>query len=185
MRKNLFLQSFKHLEKQAEEKEQVVNSVIFEKEPKKSKEEEIYLSEEKEHKGKKNPYAIYLGKGQIFLNPDVAYQELLNMPIVPLPEKYRNSLTKAFFNGTETGQINSLFKDWKKYRIEILNKIAEYFQHIKENPDTCPLGKKYASFVIQNYTPVSEETFAEGAVDLWFFKFWSLFKFYVTSMKGR
>jgi len=184
MRKNLFLQSFKHLEKQTEEKSQNVNSFVFEKEQipeETSSESEI---EEIESKSKKNPYAIYLGKGQVFLNPEVAYQELLKQPVQPLPEKYRNSLTKAFFNGTETGQINSLFKDWKKYRIEILNKIAEYFQHIKDNPDTCPLGKKYASYVIQNYTPVSEDTFTEGCVDLWFFKFWSLFKFYVTSMKG-
>ena len=32
MRKNLFLQSFKHLEKQTEEKSQNVNSFVFEKE---------------------------------------------------------------------------------------------------------------------------------------------------------
>lgn len=191
MRKNLFLQSFKHLEQQKEKLSQ--NTVEIQREPSlftpSPVKEEITPEEEKDvpegetKQNKKNPFAIYLGKGLVFLNPDVAYQQLLQQPKQELPPRYRNSLTKAFFNGTETGQLNTLYKDWKKYKDEVLPKISEYFIHVKNNPDKCPMGKKFATFVIANYTPTSEETFVDGCVDLWFFKFWVLFKFYVTTVK--
>lgn len=127
---------------------------------------------------------IYLGKGAIYSDQEAAYQSLLDLPETTFPEKYRNTLTKAFLNATEIGQIQSLFKDWKKYKKNILLKISAFFSYIKENPEQCPLSKKYVAYVIRNLHPLSEETLQEGVVDLGFFKFWVLFKFYVQT-KGN
>jgi hypothetical protein len=166
MKKSLFLQSMSHLQKKSLEEEVLVNEVV---------EQPPNLIAET----KKIPYAIYLGKGVSFLNPQDAYDFLLQEEEKPLPGKYRNSLTKAFFNGTETGQINSLYKDWKKYKKGIFPKISAFFLYIKNESEKCPVCKKYASYVISGLTPANEETFENGVVDLFFFKFWVLFKFYV------
>ena len=171
--KNHFLDSLKHLHPIQKEEISVTPSLP----PENSSIEgaDICVAETK------NTTSIYLGRGSVYLDPSEAYQALLAIPETEFPQGYRNTLTKAFFNGTETGQIQTLFRDWKRYKAHILPKISEFFAHIKANPETCPVSRKYATFVISGKDPIAKETFAEGSVDLWFFKFWVLFKFFVES----
>lgn len=177
MKSNLFLGSFKHLDPNIDKKH---SNVVL-------KETNITSEESKPPSSTKNtinPSLIYLGKGKVYTDPIKAYNALLSIPTKEIPTKYRNTLTKAFFNGTETGQITSLFKDWKKYKEKILPKISEFFFYIKNNPEKCVLCKKYVSFVVGNKNPVDKETYVDDVVDLMYFKFWVLFKFFV-EMKGK
>jgi hypothetical protein len=148
---NLFLESMKHLH-----------------EPTKKEEQPIEESPDR--------LKFLLGKGKSFDDPDLAYVSLLEQPVKPLPEKYRNSLTKSFHNGSEEGQLQTIFKDWKVYRQQIQPKIGEFFTWIKLNPDKCPVFIKYVGFLQHNLDPRDVRTFIDGGVDLGYFKFWCLLK---------
>lgn len=175
MKKNLFLDSLKYLNVDTREETSPIPSLILQE----KKDIPPFPTEQR-----RQPNLIYLGKGETYTDPTEAYQALLSLPEKDLPEGYRNKLTKAFLKGTEHGQINSIFKDWKKYKSKILPKISEFFSYIKNNRDKFQICKNYISFVIQNKNPINEETFQESVVDLMFFKFWVLFKFFVES-KGK
>lgn len=150
---NLFMKSFSYLQEQEME----------------FKKEEPVVKEES---------SINVGQGKKFSDPEEAYKYLLSIPVKEIPAGYRNTLTKAFFHGTEEGQINTLFKDWKLYREKIIPKIKEFFSYIKVEGVKYPQCLKYVKFLQTNVSPLSPETFVESKADLSYFKFWVLFKFY-------
>ena len=123
-----------------------------------------------------DPDIIFLGRGKSFKDTEEAYQYLLSLPLKELPAKYRNSLTQSFFKGTEEGQINTLFKDWKQYREKIHPKIKEFFEHIRLNPSKCSFFMKYVNYLQKNLLPTNKETYLDNCLDLSYFKFWCLFK---------
>ncbi len=141
-------------------------------------EQESVVQKEEEKIIPKEDASINLGQGKKFSDPEEAYKYLLSSPQKDIPAGYRNTLTKAFFHGTEDGQIHTLFKDWKLYREKIIPKIKEFFSYIKVESNKYPQCLKYVKFLQSNVSPVSPETFAESKVDLSYFKFWVLFKFY-------
>lgn len=127
-----------------------------------------------------NPDVIYLGKGKVYKDPEEAYNYLCSVPEETLPSGYRNSLSKSFLKIDELGQINNLYKDWKKYRKGVLPKIALFFKLAKESKEHS-VCKRYISFLIQNKTPKEIDTYTENKVDLSYFKFYVLFKFFTTN----
>ncbi|MFA5071300.1 MAG: hypothetical protein WC511_02905 [Candidatus Pacearchaeota archaeon] len=120
---------------------------------------------------------IYLGAGKTFTDPLQAYQYLLTLPTEKFPKGYRCTISKSFLNSSEENQIGNLFKDWKRYREAILPKIENFFVFIKTS-EAHTQSKKYISFLFSNKTPKDIDTYRDNAVDLIYFKFFVLFKFY-------
>lgn len=163
MSKNLFQQSLTHL--LPVEAPLLSEEVVPNPEP-------FVLSRNKTKVG------IFLGKGVVVESSREAYQKLLDNPYGAVPVSYRNEVTQSFLNATESGRINSLFKDWKKYREGVRPKIAAYFQHIKEFPETHKVATRYVSYLLKSWDPMREETYKESGVDQDYFKFWCVFKFF-------
>lgn len=150
---NLFMNSFKHLQETAPEEDTPVSVKKAENKP-----------------------SINLGAGKKFEDPEAAYTYLLGLPAKDIPPGFRNVLTKSFFHGTEEGQVNTLFKDWKLYKEKMLPKISEFFSYIKGEKEKYVQCAKYIKLLQDSKNPV--EYLQDDKVDLTYFKFWTLFKFF-------
>jgi hypothetical protein len=160
--KNLFLESFTHLGVKQPEYVPPVEKV----------EKNVVKPVEK-------PENIHLGAGKVYTDPEEAYKYLLSLPKEDLPSGYRNTLSKSFLKSSGEGQVSVLFKDWKRYKEGILGKMDMFFQSVKSN--NIPILRKYVSFLFGNKTPKDIDTYLENKVDLTYFKFWVLFKFFTSN----
>lgn len=119
--------------------------------------------------------SINLGPSQIFNSVDSAKSYLLSQKVEPLSSRYRNFLTSTFFRGTGSGQIKSLFKDYRTYGNQVLPKIDEFFKYIQEdlaNPSKCAyVLLQYAHYVTLGLEVDEVPMLPSNTVDMDYFKF--------------
>ncbi len=120
---------------------------------------------------------INLGPKDIFTSCEKAMACVLAWelhPHVPTPARYHQDLTQTFKNGQAHGQVESVFRDLKKYGGKaILGKLKAFRAHVLSAPDE--LFRRYRAYLKHGFLPHHQETFVNGRVDMIFFKVFALF----------
>lgn len=126
---------------------------------------------------------IILGPKEVYTNCEQALAAFLKMcGSEPLPAKFHHDLTKTFMNGKAEGQIQSLFKDVKKFGpAQMAAKLNEFRVHAFASNDT--VYSKYRAWIKHGVQPHHTFTFINGRTDSNFFKFWALMEIHKVNMK--
>jgi len=118
---------------------------------------------------------IILGPQEVFADCEKAYAHLMeNVRNEPLPGRYHSDLTLTFFKGSPEGQVQSIFKDLKKFgpQEKVLGKIANIIEHSKTSAE--PAYRRYVYFVENKMLPHHTITFQGGRPNMNYFKYWAL-----------
>ncbi|HEC66820.1 MAG TPA: hypothetical protein ENI23_16215 [bacterium] len=123
---------------------------------------------------KENKSFIILGRQLVFDDANKAMDYIsANAGVDALPEKYQNTLTKTFLNGKAVGQIDSMFRDFKKYGKAVKGKVGEFNRLVSESKD--PIFSGYNAMIGKGILPTDEVARNGGRVDHAYFKAWALF----------
>lgn len=121
---------------------------------------------------------INLGPKEIFMSCDKAFACILgwqakNFPA--LPGRFHQELTQTFYNGEVDGQIQSVFKDVKKFGAEaILPKLQAFRAFARESQnDTYRLFRAYLKYGL---LPHHQASFIDGRVNMTYFKLYALIR---------
>jgi len=117
------------------------------------------------------PYII-LDRNVIVTNMDDATRAVSTLvKNLPLPAKYKNHMTATFARGSLSGQVRSLFKDFKKFGLAVQPKIRDFMER-------TPNYVQYSQFLDwmdSGLTPTDAPTMTRNArVNMDFFKFYFL-----------
>lgn len=119
---------------------------------------------------------INLGPKDIFTSCEKAMACVLAWELLdhtPTPARYHQDLTQTFKNGQALGQIESVFRDLKKFGgKQILGKLKSFRAHIETAPHET--FRRYRAYRRYGFLPHHKETFVNGRVDMHYFKLWAL-----------
>lgn len=115
---------------------------------------------------------IFIDKGVVCHSVEEACVEIIKAEKEMLPDGFRNFVTGNLLRGTIDKQIDSVFKDFKKYGKQVVPKILSFFEHISLNKEA------YLKYIEKLEKDLSPEADAKnGKIDSTYFKIWFLYNY--------
>lgn len=129
------------------------------------------------------PAKFQLGPNYFPTTAKEAYDHFVSIPANPTPERYRSELTNTFKDATPQGQLDSLFKDFIKYRGDPAfdKKLKSFLSYLEETKK--PSYLLFRAFYDNKVSPTNPRAFRPGfkrpgdRVNVHYFKYWALLQY--------